>query len=109
MTNPTPLALTLAELRELHALPDEALLNVQEAAAFLRLRPNALNWYRSQRRGPTYQRIGPKTIRYCMGDLPESPRVLGRLRLLREWRHEQATEVFTRGPGTGRTPGAGAV
>lgn len=55
MTNPTPLALTLAELRELHALPDEALLNVQEAAAFLRLSPNALNWYRSQRRGPTYQ------------------------------------------------------
>ena len=53
MTNPTPLALTLAELRELHALPDEALLNVQEAAAFLRLSPNALNWYRSQRRGPS--------------------------------------------------------
>lgn len=74
MTNPTPLALTLAELRELHALPDEALpdealLNVQEAAAFLRLSPNALNWYRSQRRGPTYQRIGPKTIRYRVGDL----------------------------------------
>lgn len=69
MTNPTPLALTLAELRELHALPDEALLNVQEAAAFLRLSPNALNWYRSQRRGPTYQRIGPKTIRYRLGDL----------------------------------------
>lgn len=56
MTNLTPLALTLAELRELHTLPDEALLNVQEAAAFLRLSPNALNWYRSQRRGPTYPR-----------------------------------------------------
>ena len=40
-----------------------------EAAAFLRLSPNALNWYRSQRRGPTYQRIGPKTIRYRVGDL----------------------------------------
>ncbi|MDR2032171.1 MAG: hypothetical protein LBP86_07965 [Azoarcus sp.] len=43
--------------------------NVQEAAAFLRLSPNALNWYRSQRRGPTYPRIGPKTIRYRVGDL----------------------------------------
>ena len=69
MTNPTRLTVTLAELRELHALPDEALLNVHEAAAFLRLSPNALNWYRSQRRGPTYQRVGPKVIRYRVGDL----------------------------------------
>lgn len=69
MTNPTRMTLSFAELRELHALPDDALLNVHEAAAFLRLSPNALNWYRSQRRGPVYLRIGSKVIRYRLADL----------------------------------------
>lgn len=69
MANPTYLKLTPEELREFHALPGDALLNVREAAAFLHLSPNALNWYRSQRRGPAYIRVGPKLIRYRVADL----------------------------------------
>lgn len=40
-----PKKFTPAELAELHALPDEALLTAQEASAFLRLKYNTLSWY----------------------------------------------------------------
>ncbi len=58
-----------AELAELHALPDDSLLTAQEAAAFLRLQYGTLAWYRCQGGGPAFTRVGPKLIRYRMGDL----------------------------------------
>ncbi|WP_386339416.1 helix-turn-helix domain-containing protein [Xanthomonas citri pv. citri] len=58
-----------AELAELHALPDDSLLTAQEAAAFLRLKYGTLAWYRCQGGGPAFTRVGPKLIRYRMGDL----------------------------------------
>ena len=61
--------LTPEELAALHALPDDALATAQEAAAFLRLKYNTLAWYRCNGGGPAYVRIGPKLIRYRMGDL----------------------------------------
>ncbi len=51
-------------LAELHSLPDEALLTADEAAQFLRLKYTTLAWYRCQR-------VGPKLIRYRVGDLRE--------------------------------------
>ena len=60
-----------AELAELHALPDESLLTAQEAAAFLRLKYGTLAWYRCQGGGPAFVRVGPKLIRYRLGDLRE--------------------------------------
>lgn len=60
-----------AELAELHALPDDALVTAQEAAAFLRLKYNTMSWYRCNGGGPMFTRIGPKLIRYRMGDLRE--------------------------------------
>lgn len=60
-----------AELAELHALPDDSLLTAQEAAAFLRLKYGTLAWYRCHGGGPKYARVGPKLIRYRMGDLRE--------------------------------------
>ncbi|MCX5473664.1 hypothetical protein OSH04_18230 [Alcaligenes sp. A-TC2] len=59
------------QLAELHALPDDALATAQEAAAFLRLKYGTLAWYRCQGGGPKFTRIGPKLIRYRMGDLRE--------------------------------------
>lgn len=59
------------QLAELHALPDEALATAQEAAAFLRLKYGTLAWYRCQGGGPKFTRVGPKLIRYRMGDLRE--------------------------------------
>ena len=64
-----PKKLTPAELAELHALPDESLLTAQEAAAFLRLKYGTLAWYRCQGGGPAFVRVGPKLIRYRVGDL----------------------------------------
>lgn len=54
-----PKKLTPAELAELHALPDEALLTAQEASAFLRLKYNTLSWYRCNGGGPAFVRVGP--------------------------------------------------
>ncbi len=64
-----PKELNPAELAELHALPDEALLTAQEASAFLRLKYNTLSWYRCNGGGPAFVRVGPKLIRYRLGDL----------------------------------------
>ncbi len=57
------------EIAELHALPDDALATAQEAAAFLRLKYHTLAWYRCNGGGPRYVRVGPKLIRYRVGDL----------------------------------------
>ena len=51
------MTLRLTTLAELHSLSDEALLNVQEAAAFLRLKYGTLAWYRCQSDGPAFVRI----------------------------------------------------
>ena len=63
------LTLPAARLAEFHALPDDALLSTAEAAAFLNLAPNSLNWYRAQRVGPDYVKLGPRSVRYRVGDL----------------------------------------
>ena len=59
------------ELAEMHTLPDDALATSQEAAAFLRLKYNTLAWYRCNGGGPKFVRVGPKLIRYRIGDLRE--------------------------------------
>ena len=41
------------------------------AAAFLRLKYGTLAWYRCQGGGPAFVRVGPKLIRYRLGDLRE--------------------------------------
>ena len=64
-----PKKLSPQELAEKHALPDDALATSQEAAAFLRLKYNTLAWYRCNGGGPKFVRVGPKLIRYRMGDL----------------------------------------
>lgn len=66
-----PKKLTPAELSELHALPDDAVVSSIEAAAFLRLTPRTMAWNRTQRpeNHPPYQVIGSRTVRYRMGDL----------------------------------------
>ena len=69
-----PKKLTPDELAELHALPDDALATAQEAAAFLRLKYHTLAWYRCNGGGPNYTRIGPKLIRYRIGDLRDYAR-----------------------------------
>lgn len=72
MTTPyEPKKLSPEEMAELHALPDDALATAQEAAAFLRLKYNTLSWYRCNGGGPKYTRVGPKLIRYKLGDLRE--------------------------------------
>lgn len=62
-------ALTPEELAALHALPDDSLLTPAEAAAFLRLKIGTLAFYRWEGGGPEFTRIGPKLIRYRLGDL----------------------------------------
>lgn len=57
------------ELDALHSLPDDALATAREAAAFLRLKYATLSWYRCNGCGPAYVRVGPKLIRYRIGDL----------------------------------------
>jgi len=69
VTTPEPKKLTPGELAELHALPDEAMVKPEEAAALLRLKRATLAWYRCHGGGPKYVRVGPKLIRYRMGDL----------------------------------------
>ncbi|GAB6141166.1 hypothetical protein JCM14076_18950 [Methylosoma difficile] len=56
------------EVAALYTLPDEALLTPAEAAAFLNLKRQTLNWYRCQGGGPRFVKIG-STIRYRVGDL----------------------------------------
>jgi hypothetical protein len=46
----------------------DVLLTVKEAAAFLRLSPNTLNWRRSHGEGPAFVRVG-RSIRYRLSDL----------------------------------------
>jgi hypothetical protein len=65
----TPKKLTPEELTELHELPDDSLLTAQEAAVFLRLKYGTLAWYRCAGGGPAFVRVGPKLIRYRLGDL----------------------------------------
>jgi hypothetical protein len=66
-----PKTFTAEELVELHALPDDSLLTPREAAALLRLKYGTLAWYRCEGGGPAFTRIGPKLIRYRLGDLRE--------------------------------------
>lgn len=63
------LAFSAHELAEFHSLPDEAMLTTRQAAAFLNLSPKTLNWYRPRRRGPSYFKLGTKTVAYRVGDL----------------------------------------
>lgn len=65
----TPGLLNADELATLHALPDDALLTAQEAAEVLRIKYTTLAWYRCNGGGPSFVRVGPKVIRYRMGDL----------------------------------------
>lgn len=65
----TPGQLNADELAKLHALPDDALLTAQEAAEVLRIKYTTLAWYRCNGGGPAFVRVGPKVIRYRMGDL----------------------------------------
>lgn len=62
---------TPEELVSFFSSPDDALATAQEAAAFLRLKYNTLAWYRCNGGGPAYVRVGPKVIRYRIGDLRE--------------------------------------
>lgn len=59
------------QINELLKLDDEALVDTHEAAAVVGLAYESLCWYRKRapQRGPKYQRIGSRTIRYRMGDL----------------------------------------
>jgi len=68
-TSRTPDTFTPEELAELHALPDDSLLTPAEAAALLRLKYGTLAWYRCEGGGPAFTRLGPKLIRYRLGDL----------------------------------------
>lgn len=69
MSNQSP------DLEELHALPDDAVVNVREAAAFCRLSPKTLDSYRSnvrmQHRSPKFTRTKSRAVRYRVGDLRE--------------------------------------
>jgi helix-turn-helix protein len=71
VTTPEPKKISPEELAELHSLPDKAMAKPEEAAAFLRLKRATLAWYRCHGGGPKYVRVGPKLIRYRMGDLRE--------------------------------------
>lgn len=61
--------LNAERLANLLSLPDDALVDAHEAAQVLRLKYNTLSWYRCHGGGPKYRRVGPKAIRYRMGDL----------------------------------------
>lgn len=72
--------LTPEEMAELHSLPDESVVTAREAAAVLRVKPETLAYYRCEGGGPPFTRVGPKQIRYRMGDLREylaTPRRMG--------------------------------
>lgn len=63
------------DIVELHRLPDDALLDVHEAAAFLGMSYKSLNTYRSNRemahRSPPFMRGKTGTIRYPLGGIRE--------------------------------------
>lgn len=63
--------LSAEHINELLKLDDEALVDTHEAAAVLGLSRHTLNWIRSNapHRSPAFRRVGPKAIRYRMGDL----------------------------------------
>ena len=61
---------------ELHALPNDALLRPPEAAAYLNLAASTLAWYRAQRKGPKYVKLGA-AVRYRVGALREYAKVEG--------------------------------
>ena len=62
---------TPEELATLLALPEDALTDTWEAAAIVRLKYTTLTWLRCHGGGPAFVRVGPKLIRYRMGDLRE--------------------------------------
>lgn len=55
-------------LDELHALPDDALLDTKEAAAFLSVAANSLSWHRCRGGGPNFIHVG-SAVRYKLGVL----------------------------------------
>lgn len=59
------------EINELLKLDDDALVDVREAAAVVGLSRHTLAWNRTRapHRSPKFQRVGPKLVRYRMGDL----------------------------------------
>jgi hypothetical protein len=61
--------LSAQDLTNLLSLPAEALVKPREAAEILRLKCATLSWYRCNGGGPPYVKVGPKAIRYRMGDL----------------------------------------
>jgi len=68
-----PKKITTAELAELHALADASLVTAREVPAFLRLTYGRLAWYGGQGGGPKFTCVGPRLIRYRLGDLREYP------------------------------------
>lgn len=63
--------LTVQELAELHALPNESPVTPHQAAAFLGLSYSTLASYRCYGGGPKFLTYGPKLVHYRMGDLRE--------------------------------------
>jgi hypothetical protein len=63
--------LSTRELNELLELDDDAFVDTREATAVLGLATDTLAWYRKRapHRSPKFYRLGPKLIRYRMGDL----------------------------------------
>ena len=59
------------EINELLALDDDAYVDTHEAALVVGLAYRSLSWYRNCNplRSPKFYRLGPKLIRYKMGDL----------------------------------------
>jgi len=59
------------QINELVRLDDDALVSVEEAAAYLGYTVKTLNYYRLSRPhcSPKFQRVGSRSIRYRMGDL----------------------------------------
>lgn len=49
-------------------LGDDALVNTNDAAVLLCIRPTTLVWYRSHGGGPTFVRVG-RAVRYRIADL----------------------------------------
>ena len=48
---------------------DDELVAPAEAAKFLGVAVNTIRFWRAQRRGPPYVRVGTKAVRYRRGDL----------------------------------------
>jgi len=63
----SPLDQILKKLNSINSLPP--IMDSKQAAAFLRIKAQTLNLWRSQGRGPNYIRIGGNAIRYRLEDL----------------------------------------